>query len=129
LLSPTLLPSNAIAVATSVADAIPVPVPVTVTITVAVTITITVTITVAVPVVIAITLTFASTVTITTAAANDFAAAIVACQRCCHHRNICHAITLASSVSVYIALLLFLSTPLPSIQSLPLLPSSTTPLH
>jgi hypothetical protein len=38
------------------------------------------------------------------------------------------AITLVTSVAAYIALLLLSPTLLPSIQSLPLLPSSTTPL-
>jgi hypothetical protein len=108
-----LLPSNAITVTASVADAVPFPVPVpitvpvTFTVAVTITITITVTITVAVPVAIAITLAFASAVTIATAAANVFAAVIVACQRCCHHHNKCRAVTLASSVTAYIALRLF----------------------
>jgi hypothetical protein len=129
LLSPPLLPSNAITVAASVADAVPPPVTVTFTVTITITIIITVAITVAVPVAVAVTLAFASTVTIATDAANIFTAVIVACQHCCHHRNKCHTITLASSVAAYIALLLFSSMPLPSIQSLPMLPSSTMPLH
>jgi hypothetical protein len=109
------MPSNAIAFSASVADAVLVPITVNVTVTVAVTNTITIAITVTIPVAVAVTLAFASAVTIATAAANVFTAVVVACQCCCHHCNKCRAVTFASSVATYIALLLFLSTPLPSI--------------